>query len=449
MPQAADGDGHADVGDALSGPLPEGVRRRVIAMAADALSVLTPDEMPASLRPFARFTPSRRAKLAAIPLAAAIEKDAAFRERVGDRVRQAFPEVTAALEAGEPPPAAEPLDVASIAYLLRAQGWARLVAQVGADVEHAASAAAAKAAEQALSQLRDELTATRAHAKAEADKLRAELDAARKDNDDLRRRLRKATDAMRRAQHAAKAAEDELAGERGQHAALSAAAELDSRRLRARLGEAEAALEASRRAAREGRSLEDMRVRLLLDTVLEAAQGLRRELALPPVSTRPADTVEAMAPPAAGPGQVAANARAADDPAMLDQLLSLPQAHLVVDGYNVTKTGFPTLSLSQQRARLLGGLAALAAQSGAEVTCVFDGAELTAPIPLATPRGVRVLFSRPGESADELIRRLARAEPPGRALTVVSSDREVADGVRAAGARPVPATMLLRRLARG
>ena len=52
-----------------------------------------------------------------------------------------------------------------------------------------------------------------------------------------------------------------------------AAAESESRRLKARLGEAEAALEASRRAVREGRSVEDMRLRLLLDTVLDAAQG--------------------------------------------------------------------------------------------------------------------------------------------------------------------------------
>jgi hypothetical protein len=60
-----------------------------------------------------------------------------------------------------------------------------------------------------------------------------------------------------------------------------------------------------------------------------------------------------------------------------------------------------------------------------------------------------VLFSKPGEIADELIRRLVRAEPAGRPLVVVSSDREVADGVRRAGARAVPAAALVRRLDRG
>ena len=51
----------------------------------------------------------------------------------------------------------------------------------------------------------------------------------------------------------------------------------------------------------------------------------------------------------------------------------------MVDGYNVTKTGYPTMPLEKQRLRLLGGLAVLAAQTGAEITCVFDGAELAAP----------------------------------------------------------------------
>jgi predicted RNA-binding protein with PIN domain len=82
------------------------------------------------------------------------------------------------------------------------------------------------------------------------------------------------------------------------------------------------------------------------------------------------------------------------------------------------------------------------------MTCVFDGAELDAPVPLAAPRGVRVLFSRAGQTADELIRQLVRAEPQGRPVVVVSSDREVADGVARTGARPVASALLLRRLSR-
>jgi len=41
-----------------------------------------------------------------------------------------------------------------------------------------------------------------------------------------------------------------------------------------------------------------------------------------------------------------------------------------------------------------------------------------------------------------------RAEPPGRPVTVISSDREVADGVRRHGAYPLSSDSLLRRLGR-
>ena len=150
--------------------------------------------------------------------------------------------------------------------------------------------------------------------------------------------------------------------------------------------------------------------------------------------------------PLTGPG---ARARSTDDPARLDELLALPRAHLIVDGYNVTKSGYGELPLEQQRDRLVTGLAALAARTGAEVTCVFDGADAGGAAPGLAARGMRVLFSRSGEIADDLIRRLAAAEPQGRVVVVVSSDREVADGVARSGARPVASVALLRLLGRG
>ena len=93
----------------------------------------------------------------------------------------------------------------------------------------------------------------------------------------------------------------------------------------------------------------------------------------------------------------------------------------------------------------IGGLAA---RTGAEVTVVFDGAEGVLSSALPAPRGVRLLFSRRGETADEVLRRLVRHEPSGRPVVVVSSDREVADGVVEAGATAVPSVALLRLLER-
>ncbi|MEV5361482.1 NYN domain-containing protein [Streptomyces cellulosae] len=436
-------DGAAEV---LDRPLPDGVRRRVVQIVADGFGGLTVAELPAQLRQYARFTPTRRAKFAGNAMAAALETDPLFRQRIGEKLREAEPELTGALDSGSPPPAADPLDVAAAAYVLRPPGWVKLVTAAGEEAQRADAERADEETRAELERLRAELDRAREHTRSETERLRAELDAAKKETDSLHRKLRSALADVKRGEAALRKLRGEMDAARAEGQAQVSAAESETRRLKARLGETEAALEAARRAAREGRSVEDMRVRLLLDTVLDAAQGLRRELALPPVSVRPAETVDAVEPGRMTPKDIAARALSEDDPAVLDQLLALPQAHLVVDGYNVTKTGYPQMPLEKQRLRLLGQLAQLAAQTGAEVTCVFDGAELAAPVLLAPPRGVRVLFSKPGVTADELIRQLVRAEPPGRPVIVVSTDREVADGVARAGARPVASAVLLKRL---
>ncbi|MFE6100344.1 NYN domain-containing protein [Streptomyces laurentii] len=452
MEQPAHGDAPAgsagEAAETLDRPLPESVRRKVIGLVADAFGGLTLGELPAPLRQYARFTASRRAKFAGNAMATALAGDPVFRQRIGERIREAQPELTGALESGAPPAAADPVDIAAAAYVLRPAGWSKLVAAAGEEAERADAERADEAGRRELERLREEVAAAKERTRAETEQLRHDLEAARKEAESLHRKLRSAQSDVKRGEAALRRVQAETDAARAEAAAQVSAAESETRRLKARLGEAEAALEASRRATREGRSVEDMRLRLLLDTVLDAARGLRRELALPPVSVRPADTVDAVEPGRMSPKDIAARALSETDPALLDQLLELPQAHLVVDGYNVTKTGYPTMPLEKQRLRLLGGLSALAARSGAEVTCVFDGAELAAPVLLAPPRGVRVLFSKPGVTADELIRQLVRAEPPGRPVVVVSTDREVADGVAVVGARPVASALLLKRLSR-
>jgi predicted RNA-binding protein with PIN domain/cell division septum initiation protein DivIVA len=440
------GDGAAEV---LDRPLPEGVRRRVVQIVSDGFGGLTIAELPPQLRQYARFTPTRRAKFAGNAMAAAVESDTLFRQRIGERLREAQPELAGALDSGAPPPAADPLDVAAAAYVLRPTGWVKLVAAAGEEAVRADAERADEEARAELERLRAEVGAARDQARSETERLRTELESAKKEAESLHRKLRSALSDVKRGEAAVRKIHGETEAVRAEMQAQLSAADSETRRLKARLGETEAALEASRKAAREGRSVEDMRVRLLLDTVLESAQGLRRELALPPVSVRPAETVDAVEPGRMSPKDIAARALSENDPAILDQLLALPQAHLVVDGYNVTKTGYPTMPLEKQRLRLLGSLSQLAAQTGAEVTCVFDGAELAAPVLLAPPRGVRVLFSKAGVTADELIRQLVRAEPSGRPVVVVSTDREVADGVAKSGARPVASVMLLKRLSRG
>ncbi|MGX1121121.1 putative RNA-binding protein with PIN domain [Streptomyces ambofaciens] len=437
------GDGAAEV---LDRPLPDGVRRRVVQIVSDGFGSLTLGELPAQLRQYARFAPNRRAKFAGSAMAAAVETDPLFRQRIGEKFRDVQPELADALDAGSALPAADPLDVAAAAYVLRPHGWVKLVTAAGEEAQRADAERADEESRAELERLHEELARAREHTKAETERLRAELDTAKREAESLHRKLRSALSDVKRGEAALRKVQAELDSVRAEGQTQVSAAESEARRLKARLGEAEAALEATRKAAREGRSVEDMRVRLLLDTLLDATQGLRRELALPPVSVRPAETVDAVEPGRMTPKDIANRALSENDPAILDQLLALPQAHLVVDGYNVTKTGYPQMPLEKQRLRLLGQLSQLAAQTGAEMTCVFDGAELVAPVLLAPPRGVRVLFSKPGVTADELIRQLVRAEPPGRPVIVVSTDREVADGVARAGARPVASAVLLKRL---
>jgi predicted RNA-binding protein with PIN domain len=428
--------------------LPEPVRQRVVVLAATVLGGLALDELPAALRKVAKFAPNRRHKLGGAQIATQLSTDPVFRQRVAAKAVAAAGELGAEVAAGRPPAAADPVEIAALAYLARPTNWIALVADAGQEVRVGAGSAAiaelVRDAEQQVARAGHD----RAVARVEADKLRDELSRLREEAAGLRDTNRALSRALREAQSREKRASELLATERGRLNRTNVDHEAEVRRLRGRLADAEAAAGANRQAASQARQADDARLWLLLETIGQAASGLRRELALRPASVLPADLVAAEA--AQRPdGQAVVGPRAldADDPARLDQLLGLPKAHLVVDGYNVTKSGFGEISLEQQRGRLISGLGGLAAQTGAEVTVVFDGAERLVGLPPA-PRRVRVLFSRKGETADELIRRLVRAEPPGRPIVVISSDREVVDGVRRHGAYPLSSGTLLRRLAR-
>ena len=362
-------------------------------------------------------------------------------------VRETAGELATAVADGALPAAADPVEVAALAYLLRPASWQDLVsaaeAALRADAEGAAVSELVRDAEARVARAEHD----RAVARVEADKLRDELARVRDEIVSVREENRRLVRELRGARAAERRASELLATERGRASRAAADHDAELRRLRARLAETEASVGAARAAAKEVRAVDDARLWLLLETIGQAAVALRRELALDPADRLPADFVAEQHAEQPGRSGQPARALATDDPARLDQLLSLPRVHLLVDGYNVTKRGFGEISLEQQRGRLIKGLSGLAAQTKAEVTVVFDGAERLPGLP-TPPRGVRVLFSRKGQTADELIRRLVRAEPDGRPVVVISSDREVADGVRRAGAYPLPADTLLRRLAR-
>jgi predicted RNA-binding protein with PIN domain len=292
-----------------------------------------------------------------------------------------------------------------------------------------------------LDRLRGELAELRTRLRGEPARTREVLAAAAAESAqevaELRKTVRDRTRDLRQAERERVAALAEIDELHAQLATAAAAHEAELRRQRGRQAEAERSAETARRGARTERDIDDARLWLLIDTLVQAASGVRRELSLSPPRVRPADTVTA--------AEAAGGRRTAEDPASLDRLLALPNVHLIVDGYNVTKTGYGELPLEQQRNRLIGALASLAGQSGAEITIAFDGAKKP-PVQPAVPRGVRVLFSAADEIADDLIRRLVGAEPPGRPLVVVTSDRQVVTDVGRAGAWTVPSAVLLARL---
>jgi predicted RNA-binding protein with PIN domain len=420
----------------------------VAALASDAVGRIDADDLPPAVRRVAGFAAGRRAKLAGDQIAGALDRDEDFRRLVADDVRARQPSVAAGVEAGDAPAAADPAEVAALAYLLRPVGWVDLVATAVAAVEQERRSAEHQQVSDRTQRLHRQLEAAGEEAKEARRRHREQLAEVKLENRGLRHKLADARTRVRAAEELAARAVTEA--EEAVRTASSGASSLEAeiRRLRARVTELERDLAAARRAGRTERGEDALRARLLIDTLLDTAQGLRRELALPPVEGAPADGVAAHVAEQGSRTPSGKGSLATDDPALLDALLGLPRVHLVVDGYNVTKTAWPTLSLERQRERLVGGLAPLAARSGAEVTVVFDAADTRERPPVNRPRGVRVLFSPVGVIADDVIRELVDAEPPGRPLVVVSSDQEVVRDVSRSGARVVAALALSRLLAR-
>ncbi len=435
-------------GEPEPAPLPAAVRARVVSFTADCLGRLPGEKVPGPLKRVASFAPARRTRLAGGQIATALDLDEGFRGLVAAQARDLFPELVGSLERGEVPGTADPVEVAALAYLVRAPRWRELVGTVAELVEVDQGAAAVRQAQEQSERLRRQLEALNEDLKEARQKGRDQTAALKAENAELRHKLGDARARARAAEAAREAAELRAAESAAAASTAGAAAEAETRRLRVRLEELERELNALRRSERSERGTETLRARLLLDSLLDAAQGLRRELALPAVGGAPADLVEAHEAEHGSRTPTGHASMAVDDPALLDQLLALPRAHMIVDGYNVTKTAWPDLPLEKQRDRLLAGIAPLVARSGAEVTVVFDAAESRERPVVHKPRGVRVLFSREGVIADDLIRELVGVEPRGRAVVVVTSDRAVATDVSKAGFRVVGAAALARLLSR-
>ena len=111
--------------------------------------------------------------------------------------------------------------------------------------------------------------------------------------------------------------------------------------------------------------------------------------------------------------------------------------HVVIDGYNLIRqsdslSAEEELSIKSAREALLEQLRQYKQIRGHRITVVFDAANK--PL-LAEERlqkkGIRIIYSAQGESADTVIKRICRRE--GERAVVVTSDRELATHVEGSG----------------
>lgn len=112
--------------------------------------------------------------------------------------------------------------------------------------------------------------------------------------------------------------------------------------------------------------------------------------------------------------------------------------HIIIDGYNLirqceTFRHFEKQSLEAGRQALISRLSLYREQKKHRITVVFDGWESGAPMEERDRlKGITIIFSRRGEKADEVIKRMASQQ--GEETVVVTSDRDIAGYVNRKGA---------------
>lgn len=420
--------------------LPEPVRTRLVALCAEALPQV-PD-LPAALRRVAAFAPARRAKAGGTAIATALDADpeteGGLRERVAVQLRSIQPRYAA----DRLPAGAEAAEIAAFAWLVRPEAWVEQLEDALQGLQQTRSGVA----EQDVARLQRRVDQLEQELREARERRRTDLEAVKQENALLRRRLGEARSGSREALAAAEEGLTAARTARAEAEATAAGQARELRQLRSRVTQLGAEAGDERRAARGEREVATQRSRLLLETIIDAASGLRRELALPQVSGTPGENVEATY--AEAPPEAAGRSRTVASLGELEGYLAMPRARLVIDGYNVTKQAWPASPLDAQRIRLMQALAPLVARTGAETTVVFDAAAVpgAARHVAGAPRGVRVVFSPAGVIADDVIRELVAAEPAGRVVLVVSDDQAVARDIALSGGRPVPTPVLLQAL---
>jgi len=114
------------------------------------------------------------------------------------------------------------------------------------------------------------------------------------------------------------------------------------------------------------------------------------------------------------------------------------QQLIIVDGYNyILRQKFiphdNENALWGAREELIRQLIAFRGNKQIKITIVFDGQDLKGLTKTHRPRGIKVLFSKAPQKADPIIIHLVEKSSQPRDITVVTSDRSLANLARSTG----------------
>lgn len=112
---------------------------------------------------------------------------------------------------------------------------------------------------------------------------------------------------------------------------------------------------------------------------------------------------------------------------------------MIVDGYNVIHQSDRYkglgLDLEEARLKLIEDIVSYGAMNNLEVVIIFDGSGAWADTGQTKSHfGVKVIFTKRGQTADSMIEKLAHQRPPGKEVIVVTADYEEQRAVFAGGA---------------
>lgn len=384
-----------------------------VGIAAAGVKLRPPLPVPSELKRFLRFH-----KLPATALhqvREAVEGDDDFRKRLASVATD------------------ELVDEIGLLWLSRPDGWVDtvcgLLPEAAADDEqaairreerrrHAAQEAAARARAELLV-LSNELErerAGRADLVVELTRLRAELD-------EVRQRLREA--------------------QRVEHATAQALAKAEDA-----LSRAHARADVAEATAAEQTSIDADKLRAIIEAALVSTHEVATRLA-GALEEVPAEQVAEAMPVAAAVPRVARRKALPlpggvlkGSPESAEAWLRTAGAKVLVDGYNVAKLGWPTLDLDHQREQCIRAAENLSKRWNLTLMIVFDGASVQGAH-TSTRRGVRIVYSPEGVSADDVLRAEVAAADPEQPLIVITNDRAIITDVADAGANTVSSDVFL------